>query len=62
MYIIYVICSGSLEGWHTRVLFDLFLYLLMNRMLVTIGTEFSQFQSAGRIVSILFSNISGNAW
>lgn len=33
----------------------------MNRMLVTIGTKFSQFQSTRRIVSILLSNISGNA-
>jgi len=30
-------------------------------MLVTIGTEFSQFQSTRCIVSILLSNISGNA-
>lgn len=54
----------SLEGWHgwhmgTR--FDLFLYLPMNRMFVTIGTEFSQLQSTRCIVSILLSNISGNA-
>lgn len=33
----------------------------MNRMLVTIGTKFYQFQSTRRIVSILLSNISGNA-
>ena len=30
-------------------------------MFVTIGTEFSQFQSARRIMSILLSNISKNA-
>lgn len=44
-----------------RPAFDLFLYLPMNRMFVTIGTEFFQFQSTRRIVSILLGNISGNA-
>lgn len=60
---LYIICnfSSSLEDWHTSGRFDLFLYLPMNRMFVTTGTEFSQFQSTGRIVSILLSNISGNA-
>jgi len=33
----------------------------MNGMFVTIGTEFSQFQPTRRIMSILLSNISGNA-
>lgn len=33
----------------------------MNRMLVTIRTEFFQFQSTRCIVSIFLSNISGNA-
>ena len=51
-----------MEGWHTHVPFDLFLYLPMNRMFVTIGTEFFQFQSIRRIVSIFLSNISGNTW
>lgn len=32
----------------------------MNRMFATKGTEFSQFQSTRRIVSILLSNISRN--
>ena len=41
--------------------FNLVLYLPMNRMLVTIRTEFSQFQSTRCIVSILLSNISGDA-
>jgi hypothetical protein len=40
--------------------FDLFLNLPMNCMFVTKGTEFSQFQSTRRIMSILLSNISGN--
>lgn len=40
--------------------FDLFLYLPVNCMFVTKRTEFSQFQSTGRIMSILLSNISGN--
>lgn len=53
--------SPSLKEWHKGVRFDLFLYLPMNRMFVTIGAEFSQFQSIRRIVSILLSNISGNA-
>ena len=48
------------KGWHTDDRFDLFLYLPMNRMFVTTGTEFSQFQPTRRIVSILLSNISGN--
>ena len=41
--------------------FDLFLYLPVNRMFVTIWTEFSQLQSIMRIVPVLLSNISGNA-
>lgn len=45
---------------YTDVRFDLFLYLSMNCMFVTIRTEFSQFQSTGCVVSILLSNISGN--
>ena len=52
----------GIEGWYTRsVPFNLVLYLPMNRMLVTIRTEFSQFQSTRCIVSILLSNISGSA-
>lgn len=50
----------SLEGLHTCARFDLFLYLPMNRLFVTKWTEFSQFQSIRRVVTILFSNISGN--
>lgn len=49
------------EDWHTSGRLDLFLYLPVNRMFVTTGTEFSQFQSTRRIMSILLSNISGNA-
>lgn len=65
VYIIYGIWhfSSSLEGWHTIHTcnrFHLFLYLPMNCIFVTKGTEFSQFQSTRRIVSILLSNISGN--
>jgi len=52
--------SCSFEGWHTSDQFSLFLYLPVNRMFATTGTEFSQFQSTRRIVSILLSNISGN--
>ena len=51
----------SLEGLHTCARFDLFLYLPVNRMFVTIWTEFSQLQSIRRIVPVLLSNISGNA-
>lgn len=51
----------GLEGGHVGDRFDLFLYLPVNRMFVTKGTEFSQFQSTRRIMSILLSNISGNA-
>jgi len=40
--------------------FDLFLYLSMNCMLGTVGTEFSQFQPTRCVASILLSNISGN--
>lgn len=58
-YIYNVIFSPSLKGSHAW--FDLFIYLPMNRMFVTIGTEFSQFQSIGRIVLVLLSHISGNA-
>lgn len=50
----------SLEGWHTSDPFSLFLYLCVNHMFATTGTEFSQFQPTRRIVSILLSNISGN--
>lgn len=50
----------SLEGLHTCGRFNLFLYLPMNHMFVTKWTEFSQFQSIRRVVTILFSNISGN--
>lgn len=39
---------------------SLFLYLCVNRMFATKGTEFSQFQSTRCIVSILLSNISRN--
>ena len=62
-YMLYIICnfSSSLEDWHTSGRFDLFLYLPMNRMFVTTGTEFSQFQPIRRIASILLSNISRNA-
>lgn len=49
------------EDWHTSGRLDLFLYLPVNRMFVTTGTEFSQFQSTRRIMSILLSNISVNA-
>ena len=53
--------SLRLEGWYVGHQFDLFRYLPMNCMFVTIGTEFSQFQSLRRRVSILLSNISVNA-
>ena len=36
-------------------------YLPVKRMFETMRAEFSQFQSTRRIVSILLSNISGNA-
>ena len=45
---------------HRRARFDLFLYLSMNCMLVTIGTKFFQFQPIGCVASILLSNISRN--
>ena len=67
MVMLYIICHMSfftflgLEGGHGGDRFDLFLYFTVNRMFVTKGTEFSQFQSTGRIMSILLSNISGNA-
>lgn len=51
----------GMEGGHASDRFDLFLYLPVNRMFVTRGTEFSQFQSTRRIMSIFLSNISGNA-
>lgn len=51
----------GIEGGHASDRFDLFLYLPVNRMFVTRGTEFSQFQSTRRIMSIFLSNISGNA-
>lgn len=49
------------EDWYTSDWLDLFLYLSVNGMFITTGTEFSQFQSTRRIMSILLSNISGNA-
>lgn len=60
IYLIYFWCS--LKRRHPSTRFDLyrFLYLPMNCMLETIGTEFSQFQSTRCIVSILLSNISRN--
>lgn len=51
----------EMEGGHTSDRFDLFLYLPVNRMFITRGTEFSQLQSTRRIMSIFLSNISGNA-
>ena len=67
-YIFFFLCisysywalPSTLKRWYTDVRFDLFFYLSMNCMLVTIGTEFFQFQSTGCVVSILLSNISGN--
>ncbi len=61
--LLYRICrfASSLESGHANNQFDLFLYLPMNCMFVTRGTEFSQFQSTRRIMSIFLSNISGNA-
>ena len=49
------------EDRHTSDWLNLFLYLPVNRMFITTGTEFSQLQSTRRIMSILLSNISGNA-
>ena len=49
------------EDRHTSDRLNLFLYLPVNRMFITTGTEFSQLQSTRRIMSILLSNISGNA-
>ena len=55
-------CFLKVKGRHPSTGSDLylFLYLPMNCMFETIGTEFSQFQSTRCIVSILLSNISGN--
>lgn len=59
LYIYNVIFPLPCKGAGAR--FDLFLYLPVNRMFVTIWTEFSQLQSIRRIVPVLLSNISGNA-
>lgn len=61
MLFYYIIFTVPWKGDTQAPRFDLFFYLPMNRMFITIGAEFSQFQSTGRIVSIFFSNISGNA-
>lgn len=53
-------CTLASKEKYAGVWFDLFLYLSMNCMLVTIGAEFSQFQPTGRVASILLSNIAGN--
>lgn len=58
--IIYALLDSYLKKKGTDAQFDLFLYLSMNCMLGTIGTEFSQFQPTGCVASILLSNISGN--
>lgn len=60
MCIIYVLLYSCFKRRYTDARFDLFLYLSMNCMLGTVGTEFSQLQPTGCVASILLSNISGN--
>ena len=60
MCIIHVLLYSCFKRRYTDARLDLFLYLSMNCMLGTVGTEFSQFQPTGCVASILLSNISGN--